>query len=687
MPLSAGDKLGHFEVVGAIGQGGMGEVYKARDTRLDRTVAIKVLHELVASDPAFRERFEREARAVSSLNHPHICTLHDVGSEGGVDFLVMEHLEGETLAERLKNGRLPLEQALRYGIEIADALDDAHHHGVVHRDLKPGNVMLTSGGVKIFDFGLAKFDTSGPGAAEEDSALPTAAKPLTEKGTILGTFQYMAPEQLEGREADSRTDLFSFGAVLYEMVTGHKAFTGKSQASLITAIMGSEPPPMAKLTPMTPPQLEHIVGRCLAKDPESRWQTAKDVKMELEWIQEQPELSETAPPEVVTGGGRERLGWILGLLAAVVVTGLTVWNLTRSSDATLIRTAISLPLGFELDPRQDSRALAISPDGSRIVYGALGGGAGSRLFLRPLDQFDATPLPGTENAINPFFSPDGQWVAFFADGKLLKVSVEGGAPIEITDAPFGSFGADWADDESIVFDNAYARGGLMRVSSDGGDKEVFTTVDDSGNEVAHRQPRSLPDGRGVLLHIEDSADWRAAVRPAESGAIRALRGIPANATLVRYLPSGHLVYTRAGGLWAVAFDLETLESTGSPTIVLDDIYTNERNHSVAISKGGTLVYAVGESKVGGGFTLAWVDREGRVTPVAGEPGPYSAPVLSPDGSQLAVNLGDSAVSEAWIFDLVRGIPEPCRRAKRRYAIVDARRRSHHLFDRLRHLFA
>ena len=278
MPLSAGDKLGHFEVVGAIGQGGMGEVYKARDTRLDRTVAIKVLHGLVSSDPALRERFEREARAVSSLNHPHICTLYDVGSEGGVDFLVMEYLEGETLAERLKKGRLPLEQALRYGIEIVDALDNAHHHGVVHRDVKPGNVMLTSGGTKLFDFGLAKFAPSGPVIDGEDSALPTAEKPLTEKGTILGTFQYMAPEQLEGREADSRTDLFSFGALLYEMVTGHKAFTGKSQASLMGAIMGSEPPPRANLTPMTPPQLEHIVGRCLAKNPESRWQSARDVR-------------------------------------------------------------------------------------------------------------------------------------------------------------------------------------------------------------------------------------------------------------------------------------------------------------------------------------------------------------------------------------------------------------------------
>jgi serine/threonine protein kinase len=324
MPLSAGDKLAHFEVVAPIGRGGMGEVYKARDTRLERTVAIKVIHGLVASDPAFRERFEREARAVSSLNHPHICTLHDVGSEGGIDFLVMEHLEGETLAERLKKGRLPLEQALRYGIEIADALDNAHHHGVVHRDLKPGNVMLTSGGAKLFDFGLAKFAPAGPDSDADDSALPTAGKPLTEQGTILGTFQYMAPEQLEGREADSRTDLFSFGAVLYEMVTGKKAFAGNSQASLITAIMGSEPPPMAKLTPMTPPQLAHVVGRCLAKDPESRWQSARDVKMELEWVREQPELSETAPTAVVTSGWRQRLGWILGLLAAVAVTGATM---------------------------------------------------------------------------------------------------------------------------------------------------------------------------------------------------------------------------------------------------------------------------------------------------------------------------------------------------------------------------
>ena len=464
----------------------------------------------------------------------------------------------------------------------------------------------------------------------------------------------MAPEQLEGREADSRTDLFSFGAVLYEIVTGHKAFTGKSQASLIAAIMGSEPPPLANLTPMTPPQLEHIVGRCLAKDPESRWQSARDVKMELEWVQEQPELSESAPPAVVTRGWRERLGWILGLLAAVVVTGVTVWNLTRSSDPSLTRTTIPLPPGLELDDGQDSRPLALSPDGSRLVYSALGGGAQSRLFLRPLDQFEATPLPGTENAINPFFSTDGQWVAFFANGKLLKVSVEGGAPIEIADAPFGSFGADWADDDSIVFDKAFARGGLMRVSAEGGDAELLTTLDASGNEFAHRQPRSLPDGRGVLLHIEDADGWRAAVRPAESGAVRTLRGIPADATLLVYLPSRHLVYTQSGGLWAVPFDLETLQSTGSPIVLLDGIYSNEYMEYVAISQVGTLVYAIGETKVGGRLTLAWVDREGRVAPVAAEPAGYAGPGLSPDGSQLAVNVNLLGEAEAWILDFVRG---------------------------------
>ncbi|HYV40588.1 MAG TPA: protein kinase, partial [Thermoanaerobaculia bacterium] len=427
MTLSPGSRLGPYEVLSPLGAGGMGEVYKAKDTRLERTVAIKVLPSHLSSSEEVRQRFEREAKTISSLSHPHICALYDVGNQDGVEYLVMEFLEGETLADRLGRGPLPSELVLRYGIEMADALDKAHRQGIVHRDLKPGNVMLTKTGVKLLDFGLAKALPSpgGRGAGGEGlTSLPTmASAPLTQEGTILGTFQYMAPEQLEGKEADARTDIFAFGAVLYEMATGRKAFSGTSQASLISAIMKEEPAPIAALQPMTPPALDRVVHSCLAKDPEERWQSAHDIKSELAWIAQAGSQAGIAAPVVASRRRKDRLGWgVAGAAAGAILAAAATWGVLASRPAVsrpVARVAVPIPAGdtFVTD---NYLSLAISPDGRRVVY--VGRRADKRqLFLRSLDAAEAAPIAGTEGAYSPFFSPDGQSLGFWNDGKIKKV--------------------------------------------------------------------------------------------------------------------------------------------------------------------------------------------------------------------------------------------------------------------------
>ena len=426
MALVPGTKLGPYEIGAPLGAGGMGEVYRARDTRLERTVAIKILPEQLSSDPVRKQRFEREAKTISSLNHPHICVLHDVGSQDGISYLVMECVEGETLAKRLQKGPLPLELVLKYGMQITDALDAAHRNGVVHRDLKPGNIMLTSTGAKLLDFGLAK-----PVAALSNVATLTAAvtqsSSMTEQGSIIGTFQYMSPEQIEGKDLDGRSDIFSLGAVLYEMLTGQRAFQGKSQPSVASAILEREPAPITVAKPLTPPTLDHAIQRCLAKDLEERWQTARDLALELKWIGEGGSQVTSAPAGSARGmrrSWREALMWGVAALLLAAVTGLAIWNLKPSPARPVSRTVITLPPGQRL-AGLDQPAVAISPDGTNLAYVAVQGGT-QQLYLRAMDSLEARPISGTEGAVNPFFSPDGQWLGFFAGGKLKKVSVNGG---------------------------------------------------------------------------------------------------------------------------------------------------------------------------------------------------------------------------------------------------------------------
>ena len=506
MAILPGKRLGPYEILSAIGAGGMGEVYRARDTRLDRIVAIKVLPAHLADEPERRERFEREARTIASLNHPHICTLYDIGHQDGTDFLVMEYLEGETLAQRLLKGPLPLEQVLQYAIEIADALDKAHRKGVTHRDLKPGNIMLTKSGTKLLDFGLAKLRQDAAPATHL-SELPTAKDALTAQRTIVGTLQYMAPEQLEGREVDARTDIFAFGAVVYEMATGKRAFEGKSQASLIAAILEREPPAMSSLQPMTPPVLDRVVKKCLAKEGEKRWQAASDVCDELKWIVEGGSQVTLAPAAAVKGiRSLGRRGLILGvgeLLFVAVVTGIAIWNLKASPPRPVSRSVFSLPPGERLG-RLDLSVVALSPDGSHLVYVA-GRGSTLQLYLRAMDGFEAKPMPGTEGAVAPFFSPDGQWIGFFAKSMLKKISINGGAPVSLCAAPLGNtVSASWGTDGSIVYQYINA-GGLWQVSAAGGTPKRLNTLDKG--ELSSRWPEFLSGVNAVLFAASTTVGW------------------------------------------------------------------------------------------------------------------------------------------------------------------------------------
>jgi len=475
MTLASGTRLGPYEITSPLGAGGMGEVYRARDTRLERVVAIKILPAHAATEER-RQRFEREARAISALSHPHICVLHDVGRENGIDFLVMEYLEGESLADRLKKGALPLDQVVRFGIEIAHALAKAHRHGIVHRDLKPGNVMLTKSGAKLLDFGLAKLRAPEVpvSAASELSALPTGDKPLTAEGSLVGPFQYMAPEQLEGKEPDARADIFAFGALLYEMVTGERAFKGKSQASLIAAILAAEPTPMSLLRPLTPAALDRLVATCLAKDPDERWQSAHDLVQELKWIRDGDSTPAAAPRRDLT---RERIAWTAAVLG-VVLAGLMV---SRWRDATRepprgIQSAVLPPAKTTFARRNffDGPPV-LSPDGRRIVFVLRGEDGRTRLWVRALQDAATQTLVGTEGATYPFWSADSRSLGFFADAKPKKTEASGGPPQVVCDASAGRGGA-WNREGVIIFAGPVGTG-LFRVSSTGGAPVPATHLD------------------------------------------------------------------------------------------------------------------------------------------------------------------------------------------------------------------
>jgi hypothetical protein len=652
MAILSGRRLGPYEILSTIGAGGMGEVYKACDTRLDRIVAIKVLPAHLAGRAELRERFDREAKAIASLNHPHICTLYDTGHQDEIDYLVMEYLEGETLAQRLQKGALPLEQVLQYAIEISDALDKAHRKGVTHRDLKPGNIMLTKSGTKLLDFGLAKLKQEAAPSNVPLSDLPTAKNPLTAQGTILGTLQYMAPEQLEGKEVDTRTDIFSFGAVVYEMATRKKAFEGSTQASVISAIMSCQPPPMSSLQPMTPPVLDRVVKRCLAKDPDERCQSANDLTNELKWISEGGS-GVSAPTSTVKGvrtfGRRELILGSTASLLGAAVTGFAVWRLKPSPPQLVTRTVINLPPGQQLAGLDSGPAVALSPDGIHLVYVAREGGT-QRLYLRAMDVQEARPIPGTESAVIPFFSPDGQWVGFFAGGKLQKVSASGGAAIVLGDAGF-PYGASWGGQGMIAF--APALVSVLQQVPDAGGTPLPLTRYEKG-ESSHRWPDFLPGGKAVLFAVGPTAinftNAHVAVELVGKGEPR---NLIQGGTQPRYASSGHLVYAQGGSLMAVPFDPRRLTAAGTAIPVVEGVLQSPASGAAqyTISATGTLVYISGgvqsaQSK------LVWVSRNGVEQPLAAPMRAYQFPQLSRDGRRLAVGITEQE-GQIWLFDLAR----------------------------------
>jgi serine/threonine protein kinase len=651
MPLIQGYKLGPYEIVAPLGAGGMGEVYRARDTRLERTVAIKILTKEMSTDAARKQRFEREAKTISSLNHPHICTLHDIGSQGGVDYLVMECVEGETLAKRLEKGPLPLEQVLKYGAQIADALDRAHRAGIVHRDLKPGNIMLAATGTKLLDFGLAK-PTGLVSGLTLTAAVPTT--PVTQEGIVVGTFQYMSPEQIEGKEVDGRSDIFSLGAVLYEMVTGKKAFDGKSQLSVASAILEKEPAPISSLKPMTPATLDRVIRRCLAKAPEDRWQTARDVALELKWIAEPGTHSGVAVPARERAKTSERVAWLVASVCAVaaMMFGVSHWNLVPE-EARVVRSYIKAMPGTSFVFSDNSTSgFALSPDGLHLAYVAQDASGKAMLWVRAIDSLQAQPLAGTQDAASPFWAPDSQNIGFFADGKLKRIQASGGPTLTLCDAP-NPRGGTWNHDGVILF-SPRLNAPLYRVLASGGTAVEATTTDPSKGEITHRWPQFLPDGKH-FLYLAGGLSQEKTNNTIVVGSLDSKQGRPLFRTHANALyASGHLLFLRENTLMAQAFDTKRLELRGDAFPVADPVQEEEiTSHSiVSVSQNGMLSYLEGTGSAN--RELIWVDRSGKkIGEVAGVDA-YANPRISPDGKRILYFL-ISPGFDIWSYDLTRGV--------------------------------
>jgi eukaryotic-like serine/threonine-protein kinase len=656
VPLNPGTRLGPYEITGSLGAGGMGEVYKARDTRLDRTVAVKVLPEIFALDPTLRARFEREAKAISALNHPHICTLHDVGEERSTSFLVMEYVDGVPVS-----GPMPPARAIPIALQICDALVAAHRAGIVHRDLKPSNILVTkSGTVKLLDFGLAK--ALGRGGADDGAAAQvnvTRTSALTGAHTVIGTPQYMAPEQIEGHEADARTDVFALGCVLYELLTGTRAFEGATVSGVMAAILATEPRPLRELQPVTPPALEWIVSRCLAKDPDDRWQTVRDLRAALERVGQDAGGAAAVAP-VAT---RSRLPWVaaavgLALALAATLVAARMWSAAPEPDTRVFASQFVPPTS---PIRAPALRLALSPDGTRLAYVAPDENGRVLLWVRRLEALTAQPLPGTFNASAPFWSPDSRFIAFQADGRLKKIDASGGAVITLCEA-LASPPGTWSRDDVILF--SAPTGQLSRVSAAGGTPVPVTTL--SEGERLHISPVFLPDGRHFLfasplagsrvgaIHVGslDSPDVKVLMPSATSNSIYA---------------EGSLLFLRGTTLMAQPFDPSTRTLSGEPRAIAEHVLINPTTGTGAftVSQRGVLAYQT--SMGGAGTSLVWVNRKGERLDGLGQPDIYLDVQLAPNGRRASVTVvsPDSRASDVWLLDVVRNIrtrytfgPEP-----------------------------
>jgi serine/threonine protein kinase len=666
MPLTPGTKLGPYEIQSLLGSGGMGEVYRARDTRLGRDVAVKVLPAHLSADSDLKLRMEREAKAISSLNHPHICTLHDIGSQDGVSFLVMEHLEGETLAERLQKAPIPLDEALKIAIQIAGALDKAHGRGIVHRDLKPANIMLTKNGPKLMDFGLAKPSAGIVAMSGENpltpstptmsvAALAASSTPLTQKGTVVATFQYMAPEVLQGADADVRADIFSFGCVLYEMITQRRAFEGKSQFSVLGAILDKEPERVSALRPSSPARLDETVGRCLAKNPENRYGCMHDVRIQLEAIAAGSAGTPVPDAATVPARGRgSRLPWLVAAVAALIalVAGVGYfWE--KPVPAMVVRSTILPPAGTSfVTMLPASGPPVLSPDGTQLAFTARDEKSKVLLYVRPLTSAVAQALPGTDDAIYPFWSPDSREIAFFTAGKLKKINASGGPPQDICDSVSGR-GGSWSKDGVIVYTPS-SNQALLRVSAAGGTPEPASKLDAAQGENSHRWPFFLPDGKHFLYWSRTSRAGQSTVLYiGELGTLQA-KLLMKSETMASY-NSGRLLFLRGQTLMAQPFDPGRMELSGEPQPVAEHIAINGATVRAmfSVSDTGRLIYQTGEASPG--WNLVWRTREGKQMDAIAKVERYLTPALSPDGTHLAVTIfaGGLGISDIWMFDLAR----------------------------------
>jgi eukaryotic-like serine/threonine-protein kinase len=630
MPLSPGDKLGPYEILGPLGQGGMGEVWKARDPRLNRIVAIKQSH------IRFSERFEREAHAIAALNHPHICQIYDVGP----DYLVMEYVEGQPL-----KGPVPLNDALTIAGQILDALDAAHRKGITHRDLKPDNILVGKAGVKVLDFGLAKMEHESGASAEV-----VATKPLTAEGTILGTLQYMSPEQIEGQEADARSDIFAFGLVLYELITGQRAFEGKTRTSLIASILKDQPRPLSELQPLSPPALERVVATCLEKDPDKRWQSAREVKHALEWIStDSPKPTAYAP---TPPPARRNWIWPAVVGALLVALGVTTWALwfKPGPPAHAMRFQVKLP-----DNVSVNEYVSVSPDGHKMVFNAIG--AQSGLWIHDLDTLEWRRLVGTEEGRSPFWSPDSRFLGFAVGNQLKKIEVAGG-PVQTlcsSALPIGT--GTWNRDGVIVFSPYGAPGPLRRVSATGGIPTEVTVLDHARGETAHSQPTFLPDGKHFVYYRRGQPDivgiyvGSLDAKPAEQSWERLLE----NTFGLIYYAEGNLFFVREGTLLAQPFDQGRLKLHGDAVPVAEHVATERQSSMFSVSANGVLAYRSGVAAPAGG-QATWFDRQGKVVGTFGEPNQDTALVLFSDGTRAAVRGGlIQNRGDLWLLDFSRGV--------------------------------
>jgi Tol biopolymer transport system component len=648
MAIAPGTRIGVYSVVEQIGAGGMGEVYRAHDTRLNRDVALKVLPEAFSRDFERMARFEREAKVLASLNHNNIAAIYGFEESGPIRALVMELVEGPTLADRIRTGAIPVDEALPIAKQVADAVEYAHDKNVIHRDLKPANIKVTADGtVKVLDFGLAKALSDEVSEADMSNS-PTLSMAATMQGVILGTAAYMSPEQAKGKAVDKRTDIWAFGVVLYEMLTGKQLFTGETVPDTIAAVMREEPS-FDKLPSNTPSAIRNLLRRCLERNLRRRLLHIGEARLILEDV-----LSGAAPAEAVSAAprkNREQLPWAVAAALAVLLVAASgaMWRATRPVEQALrplVRLDVDLGPDVSLGSPAGSDEI-ISPDGTRLVYVSQG-----RLFTRRLDQPSATELAGTQGASAPFFSPDGQWVAFFTGNALQKISVEGGSAITLCNAP-ASRGGSWGEDGNIIA-ALNSTGGLSRIPSAGGPPTPVTDL--QNGEFSHRWPQILPGGKAVLYTANTSTTaFDGANIEAMSLADHRRKALVRGGTFGRYLPSGHLVYVNRGTLFAVPFDADRLEVHGTPAQVLDQVGYNTAQGFAQLdfSQTGTLIYRSGGAVGGGLLTVAWLDGAGKAQPLLAKPGNYGRPSMSPDGQRLALDVSEGSGTDIWLYDWQR----------------------------------